>query len=97
METNPVSKKLCSLVFLEYQMDKIQKPSNSECYTPLSEPFRIYPWHSAWTEEQPLPLYDFRTRQCILARENVCTVKEQIETNGGHDSDVETLPPGFVG
>jgi hypothetical protein len=22
-------------------MDKVQKPSNSECYTPLSEPFRI--------------------------------------------------------
>jgi hypothetical protein len=27
---------------LEYRtMDKIQKPSNSECYTPLTEPFRI--------------------------------------------------------
>jgi hypothetical protein len=23
-------------------MDKVQKPSNSECYTPSSEPFRIY-------------------------------------------------------
>jgi hypothetical protein len=23
-------------------MDKTQKPSNPECYTPLSEPFRIY-------------------------------------------------------
>jgi hypothetical protein len=21
-------------------MDKVEKPSNSECYTPLSEPFR---------------------------------------------------------
>jgi hypothetical protein len=29
--------------FLEYQrMNKVQKPSNSKCYTPLSEPFRIY-------------------------------------------------------
>jgi hypothetical protein len=27
------------LYFLEYQtMDKVQKPSNSKCYTPLSEP-----------------------------------------------------------
>jgi hypothetical protein len=23
-------------------MDKAQKPSNAECYTPSSEPFRIY-------------------------------------------------------
>jgi hypothetical protein len=23
-------------------MDKVQKPSNSECYTPSSEPIRIY-------------------------------------------------------
>jgi hypothetical protein len=23
-------------------MDKVQKPNNSECYTPSSEPFRIY-------------------------------------------------------
>jgi hypothetical protein len=23
-------------------MAKIQKPSNSKCYTPLSEPFRVY-------------------------------------------------------
>jgi hypothetical protein len=29
--------------FLEYRMrDRVQKPSNSECYTPPSEPFRIY-------------------------------------------------------
>jgi hypothetical protein len=29
--------------FLEYQtMDKVQKPINSECYTPSSEPIRIY-------------------------------------------------------
>jgi hypothetical protein len=28
---------------LEYRtMEKVQKPSNSMCYTPLSEPFRIY-------------------------------------------------------
>jgi hypothetical protein len=23
-------------------MDKVQKPSNNECYTPSSEPFRMY-------------------------------------------------------
>jgi hypothetical protein len=29
--------------FLEFQMmDKVQKPSNSACYTSLSEPFRLY-------------------------------------------------------
>jgi hypothetical protein len=28
---------------LKYRtMDKVQKPSNSECYTPSLEPFRIY-------------------------------------------------------
>jgi hypothetical protein len=30
-------------MFLEYQtMDKVQNPSNPECLTPSSEPFRIY-------------------------------------------------------
>jgi hypothetical protein len=29
--------------FLEYwTIDKVKKPSNSECYTPSSEPFKIY-------------------------------------------------------
>jgi hypothetical protein len=31
------------LSFLEYRtMDKVQNPSNSECYTPSPDPFRIY-------------------------------------------------------
>jgi hypothetical protein len=39
-KTGPVSVTLC---FLEYRtMVKVQKPNNSECYTPLSEPFSIY-------------------------------------------------------
>jgi hypothetical protein len=43
METDPVSEMLYSVVFYEYwTMDEVQKPSNSECYTPSSEPFRIY-------------------------------------------------------
>jgi hypothetical protein len=38
-ETDPVSETSCSL---EYQtMEKVQKPSNSVCYAPSSEPFRI--------------------------------------------------------
>jgi hypothetical protein len=38
-ETDPVSETLCSL---EYRtVDKVQKPSNPECHTPSSEPFRI--------------------------------------------------------
>jgi hypothetical protein len=47
-ETDPVSKTLFFFYFLQYwTMDKVQRPSNSECYTPSSEPFRIYmivPW-----------------------------------------------------
>jgi hypothetical protein len=40
METDPVSETLCFL-FVEIQtMDKVQKLSSSECYTPSSEPFR---------------------------------------------------------
>jgi hypothetical protein len=38
-ETDPVSETSCSL---DYQMEKVQKPSNSVCYTPSSEPFRIF-------------------------------------------------------
>jgi hypothetical protein len=51
----------------------------------------------------------FRTYQCIVHRqkgsfylymtlgpENACTVKQQIETNGGQDSGVEILPPRFT-
>jgi hypothetical protein len=35
--------KRCILQFFEYRtMGKVQKPSNSECYTPSSEPFKIY-------------------------------------------------------
>jgi hypothetical protein len=38
-ETDPVSETLC---FSEYRtMDIVQKPGNSECYTPSSEPFSI--------------------------------------------------------
>jgi hypothetical protein len=34
METDPVSKMLCSLCFLEYKMvDEVQKPSNPSCFT----------------------------------------------------------------
>jgi hypothetical protein len=37
----------CSLEFLEYRtMGEVQKPINSECYAPSSEPFRIL--SSAW-------------------------------------------------
>jgi hypothetical protein len=32
----------CSERLCFWTMDKVQKPSNSECYTPLSESFRIY-------------------------------------------------------
>jgi hypothetical protein len=39
-ETDLVSETAC---LLEYRtMGKVQKPSDPECYTPSSEPFRIY-------------------------------------------------------
>jgi hypothetical protein len=39
--TDPVSKTLCSSVFLEYRtMDKVQKPNSPECHIPSSEPFK---------------------------------------------------------
>jgi hypothetical protein len=39
-EAGPVSETLCSL---EYRTtDKVKNASNSDCYAPLSEPFRIY-------------------------------------------------------
>jgi hypothetical protein len=40
METGPVSKTLCLLEY--WMMDEVQKPSNHECYTPSSKPFRTY-------------------------------------------------------
>jgi hypothetical protein len=30
-------------------MDKVQKPSNPECYTPSSEPIRIYLMKTPWS------------------------------------------------
>jgi hypothetical protein len=42
-ETDPVSETLCFLSYLEVQtMDAVHKPSDAECYTPSSEPFRLY-------------------------------------------------------
>jgi hypothetical protein len=41
-ETDPVFETLPCLFFVEYRtMDKVQNPSNSECYSQSSEPFRI--------------------------------------------------------
>jgi hypothetical protein len=39
-ETDPVSETLCFLFVEIRMMDKVQKLSSNECYTPLSEPFR---------------------------------------------------------
>jgi hypothetical protein len=42
-ETDLLSQTLCFFYFLEYRtMNKVQNPSNSECYTPSSESFRNY-------------------------------------------------------
>jgi hypothetical protein len=39
-ETDPVSETLCFLFVEIPTMDKVQKLSSNECYTPSSEPFR---------------------------------------------------------
>jgi hypothetical protein len=41
-ETDPVSETLCFLVVEIRTMDKVQKLISNECYTPSSEPFRMY-------------------------------------------------------
>jgi hypothetical protein len=41
-ETDPVSEISCSLVLRTPDDGKVQEATNSECYTPSSEPFRIY-------------------------------------------------------
>jgi hypothetical protein len=33
-------------------MDKVQKPSSNECYTPSSDPFRMYLFLSSTVETQ---------------------------------------------
>jgi hypothetical protein len=59
-ETDPLSEMLC---FLKYQtMDKAQEPSNPECYTPPSKPYRICLVQSSyyvvrpWVRDQSLSL-----------------------------------------
>jgi hypothetical protein len=39
MSTTP---KKWKTIYGDWTMEKVQKPSNSECDTPSSEPFRIY-------------------------------------------------------
>jgi hypothetical protein len=43
METIPVSETMCFIVFRILDDGQSSTPSNSECYTPLSKSFRIYP------------------------------------------------------
>jgi hypothetical protein len=42
---NLVSETSCFLFSRIPDDGKVQKPSNSVCYTPLFEPFRIYVWN----------------------------------------------------
>jgi hypothetical protein len=64
METDPVSEISCS--FKHRTMDKVQKPRNSLCYSPSSQPFRNYSssyvssdsineacplWHIVWAAQ----------------------------------------------
>jgi hypothetical protein len=53
METGPVYEISCFLVLLLQMMDKVQKPSDSECYAPMPEPYRIWIWSGlcVWQEK----------------------------------------------
>jgi hypothetical protein len=57
-ETEPVSGMLCSLEY--WMVDKVQKPSNQKCYSPSSEPFRIYKWDSK-TQPDNMPAFETPT------------------------------------
>jgi hypothetical protein len=41
-EIDPVSETLFASYLEFLTMEKVWKPSDSECYTPSSEPFRVY-------------------------------------------------------
>jgi hypothetical protein len=48
-ETDPVSKTSCSCSQERWTMEKVQKSSNSVCYTPSSDPFNIYNFNLVFT------------------------------------------------
>jgi hypothetical protein len=56
-------------------MIKVQKPINSECYNPLSERFRNYPY-SSMINSAPITYLIIASVYCIV--ENV-TLKTQLE------------------
>jgi hypothetical protein len=51
MDTDPVSETSCLCSQEHRTMDKFQNPSNSICYTPSSEPFKIYFQHYLRTKQ----------------------------------------------
>jgi hypothetical protein len=56
METDPVSETLCFLVSRILGDGQSRKPSKSEYYTPLLEPFRLYSiCHKLISSLQPQP------------------------------------------
>jgi hypothetical protein len=58
--------------FLEYwTMGKVQKPSDSECYTPSSEPFRIYQFSIKFYS-----LFLCTKSTAAEANSTVCTIKQ---------------------
>jgi hypothetical protein len=48
METDPVSETSCFYSQKYWTMGKIQNPSNFMCYTPSSEPYKIYLYNLCW-------------------------------------------------
>jgi hypothetical protein len=82
---SPVNGNRCSFwnvlsTFLEYRMmDKVQKPSNSKCYAPISEPFRIYIFMKfiLWTNwnEQVIEKYYYYHKNKLTSWKKLSTVK----------------------
>jgi hypothetical protein len=64
-------------------MDKVQKLSNSECYTPPSEPFRIYFFYSIvsemlltqWKRVDVLFYIQGESRQCKVRKELIYIIR----------------------
>jgi hypothetical protein len=82
--------KCCVFQFLEYwTMDKVQKPSNSECYTPSSEPLKIHSFSvkkGKWVNQYCNVgiLYNMNTNSwCIFVLwiENAWTRPTQVKKN----------------
>jgi hypothetical protein len=76
-ETGSVSETLCFLFVEIRTMDKVQKLSSNECYTPSSEPFRSQSMFLSYCQIHSFtPLQDQR-QNYSLAYSNFCVFRQQ--------------------